>query len=135
MTFYHQQVLKMRDELYANEDLCNQVIRAKLFMDSQLERSLNLDAIAQEASFSKFHFIRLFKNMYGQTPYQYLTTVRIGKAKQLLRTDKPVQDVCFAVGFESTSSFTGLFKKMTGSTPTSYKNRYSGSPDRIINSI
>ncbi|QDK80706.1 helix-turn-helix transcriptional regulator [Spirosoma sp. KCTC 42546] len=131
MTFYHQQVLKIRDELYANEDLCNQIIRAKLFMDSQLERSLNLDAIAQEASFSKFHFIRLFKNMYGQTPYQYLTTVRIDKAKQLLRADKPVQDVCFAVGFESTSSFTGLFKKMTGSTPTAFIEKAVSNRNRI----
>ena len=123
MTFYYQQVLKIRQELYPNEYLCKQVIQGKLFMDRQLESSLTLNEIAKEAALSKFHFIRLFKKMYGQTPYQYLTIVRIEQAKRLLRTGKSVKEVCFAVGFDSTSSFTGLFKKITGSTPISYKNR------------
>ncbi|MVM30416.1 helix-turn-helix domain-containing protein [Spirosoma sp. HMF4905] len=125
MTFYHQQVLKIRDELYPNEHLCNQIIQAKRFMDGQLERNINLTVIAQEASFSKFHFIRLFKRMYGKTPYQYLMMVRIEEAKRLLLTGKTVQEVCFSVGFDSTSSFTGLFKKITGSTPTAFKSRQS----------
>ncbi|QMW04467.1 helix-turn-helix domain-containing protein [Spirosoma foliorum] len=123
MTFYQQQVLKFKNELYPHESLCQQVVQAKRFMDSQLDNNLTLDAIAQEASVSKFHFIRLFKKLYGQTPHQYLILVRIAKAKQLLRTNNSIKDVCFAVGFDSTSSFTGLFKKITGSTPTVYKNR------------
>lgn len=122
MTFYHQQVLKIRDELYANEYVCKQIVQAKQFMDSQLANCINLNDIAEEASFSKYHFIRLFKNIYGQTPYQYLTAARIEKAKRLLRTDKTVKEVCFLVGFDSTSSFTGLFKKITGTTPSAFKN-------------
>lgn len=123
MTFYQQQVLKFKNELYPNEALCQQVVQAKRLMDSEVDGNLTLDAIAQEASFSKFHFIRLFKKLYGQTPHQYLTLVRIEKAKRLLQTNDCIKDVCFAVGFDSASSFTGLFKKITGSTPKAYKNQ------------
>jgi len=77
--------------------------------------------IAGEAFFSKFHFIRLFKKTYNQTPHQYLTLVRIEKAKLLLQTEVAVADVCFSVGFDSISSFTGLFKRITSTTPSFYQ--------------
>ncbi|HEX7902917.1 MAG TPA: helix-turn-helix domain-containing protein [Chitinophagaceae bacterium] len=65
--------------------------------------------------------MRLFKNSYGQTPHQYLTEQRIRKAKQLLRSGMPATEVCRAVGFESISSFTRLFKKMTGTPPSIFQ--------------
>ena len=79
--------------------------------------------MAGEACFSPFHFLRLFKNIYGRTPHQYLTYVRITHARKLLAAGKPVQDTCYAVGFESVSSFTSLFKKQTGHTPAAYMIR------------
>ncbi|MVM41893.1 helix-turn-helix domain-containing protein [Spirosoma sp. HMF3257] len=124
MTFYHQQLIKIRDEVYPDAYVCKRIGEAKRFMDRELECSMSLADIAEEASFSTFHFIRLFKRLYGQTPYQYLIAARIAKAKRLLLSGKTVKDVCFSVGFESTSSFTGLFKKLTGSTPTAFKNKY-----------
>jgi len=106
---------------YPKVYLYKRIVQAKLFIDSNYAGNIDLDNIADEAYFSKFHFIRLFKNIYGKTPHQYLTAVRIEKAMLLLRANKPVSEVCFSVGFESVSSFTSLFKRATGITPTAYR--------------
>jgi AraC-like DNA-binding protein len=100
--------------------LYKRIVQAKLFIDNHFDEQIELDNIADEAFFSKFHFIRIFKNIYGKTPHQYLIHVRIEKAKQFLRNNKSVSASCHEVGFESISSFTALFKKLTGITPSLY---------------
>lgn len=124
MTYYQQQISKIRRELYPKDYLYARIIRAKMFIDQYYYDPIDLDTLAEEACFSKFHFIRLFKNIYGKTPHQYLTHVRIEKAKLLLQSPLAVSSICFGVGFDSVSSFTGLFKKMTGSTPSAFQNRH-----------
>lgn len=104
--------------------LYRRIVQAKLFIDKHYASAIHLDHIADEAFFSKFHFVRLFKFIYNKTPHHYLTTVRIAKAKLLLAENKPVNEVCFAVGFESISSFTALFKKSTGVAPSVYQKNY-----------
>jgi len=121
MTFYHQQILKFKEELYSNEDLYQRVVEAKSFIDKNYFKDIDLNDIARAACFSKYHFLRLFKNIYDKTPNQYLRQLRIEKAKQLLHSGIPVIEICNTVGFDSPSSFTGLFKKMTGFTPTAYQ--------------
>jgi AraC-like DNA-binding protein len=120
MTFYHQQILTIRGNVFPKEYLCSQVIQAKKFIDKNFANNIGLNDIAGEAWYSKFHFLRLFKLIYGRTPHQYLTDVRIEKAKQLLRAGLPVSEVCFSVGFVSISSFKGLFKRYTNLTPARY---------------
>lgn len=110
----------MKAEPYPQFYLYRRIVQAKLFMDNNFSGSIDLDNIADEAYFSKFHFIRLFRKIYGKTPYQYLTAVRIEKAKQLLHTGNPVAETCYATGFESLSSFSGLFKRLTGISPSAY---------------
>lgn len=85
---------------------------------------MDVSNISDEAYFSKFHFIRLFKKTYGKTPHQYLIFVRIDKAKNLLKAGNPVSDVCVSVGFESISSFSGLFKRTIGLTPSAYLGQH-----------
>jgi AraC-like DNA-binding protein len=103
--------------------LYRRIVQAKLFMDSHYDRVIDLDAIADEAFFSKFHFIRLFKATYGKTPHQYLIGVRIENARLLLKNGMPVTDVCYAVGFDSISSFSALFKRLTTFTPSAFQQR------------
>jgi len=110
----------MTTEQYSKVYLYRRIVQAKLFIDSYYADKIDLDNISDEAYFSKFHFIRLFKQIYGKTPHQYLTSVRIEKAIQLLRTEKPVSAVCYSVGFESLSSFSGLFKRIVGITPSAF---------------
>jgi AraC-like DNA-binding protein len=101
--------------------LYKRIVQAKLFMDSHYAEKMDLENIADEAHFSRFHFIRLFKSCYGLTPHQYLTRVRITAAKELLSNGHSVSGVCFTVGFESVTSFTALFKSITGLTPSAYQ--------------
>jgi len=111
----------MTERLFPKIYIYKQMVQAKLFIDNHFAESINLDDIANEAFFSKFHFIRLFKTIYEKTPHQYLTAVRIEKAKELLQTEESVTQVCFSVGFDSLSSFTGLFKRRTTFTPSAYQ--------------
>jgi len=112
--------VKSTIEQYPKVYLYKRVVQAKVFIDSHYAENIELNNIADEAYFSKFHFIRLFKSIYGKTPHQYLTTVRIEKAIQLLRADQTVSEVCYAVGFESLSSFGSLFKRIVGVTPSAF---------------
>ena len=107
-------------EQYPKIYLFRRLVQAKLFIDENFADRLDLENISDEACFSKFHFIRLFRNVYGKTPHRYLTTVRIEKAKILLTKNIPVSEVCYAVGFESLPSFSGLFRKLTGCSPSEY---------------
>ena len=101
--------------------LYRRVVQAKLFIDDHFADSIDLSNIADEAYFSRFHFIRLFKSIYNKTPHQYLIQVRLEKAKLLLTTNIPVTDVCFSVGFASMSSFSGLFKRIVGIFPSKFQ--------------
>jgi AraC-like DNA-binding protein len=111
-------------EPYPQYYLYHRIVKAKLFIDQNYSENIELDNIADEANFSKYHFIRLFKNIYGQTPHQYLTKVRIEKAAIFLQQGCVISDTCYQVGFESITSFTGLFKKLTGQTPREYQQAF-----------
>ena len=113
--------MNLPDNTYPKFYLYNRIVKAKLFIDKNYQDKIDLDNIADEAYFSKFHFIRLFKKIYGKSPHQYLTYVRVEKAKDLLKTETPIADVCYSVGFESISSFTGLFKRYARKTPSQYQ--------------
>ncbi|RYE25637.1 MAG: AraC family transcriptional regulator [Sphingobacteriales bacterium] len=110
----------MLKEQYPKIFLYRRLVQAKLFIDANYAAHIKLNDIAGEAYSSKFHFIRQFKEAYRKTPHQYLTWVRLGKARQLLKEGKSVADVCYAVGFESLGSFTSLFKKTFSVTPSQY---------------
>ena len=108
-------------EQYEKRYLYKRVVQAKLFIDQHYAEHIDLNNIADEASFSKFHFIRLFKTIYGKTPHHYLTQVRIDQAQLLLMKEVSISEVCFAVGFGSVTSFTGLFKKVVGVAPSTFQ--------------
>ena len=59
------------------------IVKAKLFIDDRFADNIDLGNIANQANFSKFHFIRLFKSIYGLTPKNYLIKTRIDKAKKI----------------------------------------------------
>ena len=106
---------------YPRQYLYLRAVRAKLFIDQNFASNIDLSKIADEACFSKFHFVRLFRSIYGRTPHQYLTYVRIEKAKTYLEEGQTVAFACFKVGFDSISSFTGLFKRRIGLTPRQFQ--------------
>jgi AraC-like DNA-binding protein len=117
---------------YPKVYLYRRIVQSKLFIDLHFAEGIDLGNIADEAFFSRFHFIRLFSKIYGKTPHQYLTGVRIREAKLLLKKGNPVSDTCFSVGFESLSSFTALFKKHTGLTPSAFREQQLAREERTV---
>jgi len=98
--------------------------RARDFIDHCYDHPLSLDQISEKACFSRYHFLRLFRQAFNKTPHQYLIERRIEKAKELLGDDElRVTDVCFEVGFQSLGSFSTLFHKTVGQAPLTYRER------------
>jgi len=96
--------------------------RARDLMDREYASSLDVAEIARASYMSQAHFSRQFKKAYGETPYAYLMTRRIERAKALLRQGGlSVTDVCMAVGCTSLGSFSARFTELVGQTPTSYR--------------
>lgn len=107
---------------YNKQYLYQRVISAKAFIEGNYSTGIDLDQVISEAHFSKYHFIRLFKSIYGLTPHQYLTEIRIKKAKiELAESDNSIMNVCLNTGFQSLSSFIHLFKRKTGTSPLQYR--------------
>ena len=101
--------------------------RARAFIDHCYDHPLNLEQISEKACFSRYHFLRLFRQAFKKTPHQYLIERRIEKAKELLTADDlRVTDVCFEVGFQSLGSFSSLFHKWVGHAPATYRERARG---------
>ena len=105
-------------------DTYRRLSRAREFIDDCYHLPLDLDQISRQACLSRYHFLRLFRQVFDRTPHQYLTERRIKRAKELLGSSQlSVTDVCFEVGFESLGSFSTLFHRHVGRPPISYRAR------------
>jgi len=106
------------------EELYRRIHLAKDYAAALFDTPLTLDELASAASLSPNHFLRVFKQTFQQTPYQYITSRRLERARQLLlSTDCSVTDICFSLGFASVGSFSWLFRKKVGCSPTAYRSQ------------
>jgi len=106
---------------------------AKDAMDRDWAEPLDLDAVSAHAGYSRYHFVRAFKAVYGQTPGQYLSRRRIERAEEMLRSaNLTVTEICTLVGFSSLGTFSARFKKQTGLSPTEYRNKHVGRGAALI---
>jgi AraC-like DNA-binding protein len=109
-----------------SEELANlaHLRRARDLMDREYARPLDVPSLARAALMSTAHFSRQFRAAYGETPYAYLMTRRIERAKALLRRDDlSVTEACLEVGCTSLGSFSARFTQLVGETPTAYRGR------------
>ena len=96
--------------------------KARDRIDREYAEPLDVDSLARTALMSSGHFSRSFRAAYGETPYGYLMTRRIERAKALLRRgDLNVTEVCLAVGATSLGSFSSRFTELVGMSPSAYK--------------
>jgi AraC-like DNA-binding protein len=111
------------------EELANlaHLRRARDLIDREYARPLEVAELARAALMSTAHFSRQFRATYGETPYAYLMTRRVERAKALLRRgDLSVGEVCMEVGCTSLGSFSTRFTELVGETPTAYRARDHG---------
>lgn len=128
MTFYLKEINRIKNICYSNSGQIRTVVGTRNYIEDNLDKNLHLDLLSHIRFTSKFHLLRLFKKYYGQTPGQYLIEKRIEKSKFHLKMGMSVAESCYAIGFESPSSFSTLFKKKTGQTPRDFqKEQFSQS--------
>src|SRR5438132_13444589 len=119
MTVKNKTAMKTNDS-----DIHERLCRARKLIDDCYDLPLDLTEISKQACFSRYHFLRLFRNAFETTPHQYLIQRRIEKAKELMRARQlSVTDVCFEVGFESLCSFSSLCRKCVGDAPMNDRKR------------
>jgi AraC-like DNA-binding protein len=108
------------------------LLRAKDLVDARYRDPLDIPALARAAHVSPAHFSREFRRAFGETPHRYLLTRRLERAAELLRnTDRPVAEICFAVGLSSVGSFTTSFGRAYGLSPTAYRSSYPPASARV----
>jgi AraC-like DNA-binding protein len=106
-------------------ELLSRVCHARDLLRDWEDEPLSVIAVARASGLTRFHFIRLFKATFGETPHQYRSRAQIEKAKHLLiLTDLSITDVCMAVGFSSLGSFSALFSRRVGMSPSEFQRRH-----------
>lgn len=106
-------------------------VDAAMWIDANSHDDIGLDGAASEAGLSSFHFLRLFSQVLGVTPHQYLVRSRLRHAARLLADDeRPVTDVAFDVGFADLSNFVRTFHRAAGVSPRGFRQAAKG--DRKI---
>lgn len=102
-------------------ELIRRLELGKAFIHENVNNRLNLDETSRRAYLSKYYFIRLFKQVYGISPYQYFIGLKIKKACELLEDgNRTVTDISIYLGFNDVSSFSNTFKKIKGVSPSNY---------------
>jgi AraC-like DNA-binding protein len=103
-------------------DLFKRLSLAREWIHANYSSPASLEAMAESALLNSQHFLRMFRDCFGSTPHQYLMEVRLAAARQLLlETKEPVTAICRLTGFESLSSFSGLFRQRFGASPKAYR--------------
>ncbi|HEX6712307.1 MAG TPA: AraC family transcriptional regulator [Thermoleophilaceae bacterium] len=98
------------------------LLRARDTMDRRYAEPLDTSALARAALTSEAHFIRTFKQTFGETPHRYLQRRRLERAMALLReTERPVTEICLEVGFTSLGTFSRTFARVLGMSPSAYR--------------
>lgn len=105
-------------KLITNEEVFRSLLMAKSLIDEHLLENLSLETISQSAGISKYHFIRLFKNTFEISPYQYQKRMRLEFAKHQLLEGKELLDVAISIGYADLPTFSKAFKQVFGIAPS-----------------
>lgn len=126
----HRGILREADHVPAlrpatREELYRRLYLTKDYVTACFDQPITLDNLAGVAGLSPNHLLRTFQSLFGRTPYQYVVTVRIERAKALLATSRmPITEICFAVGWKSPGSFSLAFRRQTGFSPREYRCQF-----------
>lgn len=120
-----------RKSLKASSPDRRRAVESALWIDANAHRQIDLGHIAKQAGVSAFHFLRLFSNVLGVTPHQYLVRSRLRHAARLLSDDaRSVTSIAFDVGFGDLSNFVRTFHRAAGISPGRFRAMARG--DRKI---
>ncbi|GGE45023.1 AraC family transcriptional regulator [Pullulanibacillus camelliae] len=125
-------LLKVAEEIahWQTHDLEGVLFQARTYIESHYDQSISLEDVANQVQLSPYYFSKLFKEHFGMTYIDYLTKIRIEKAKVLMRTtNKSQKEICFEVGYRDPNYFSRVFKKWTNLSPTGYRQEEVGTKE------
>lgn len=128
----HRDVYKQAEHLSAvrgstRAELYRRLALARDYIDASIARQVDVTQAADVACLSYYHFLRLFRQAFGETPHKYLTRRRLERAQMLLeKTNRTITEICEDIGFESLGSFSWLFRKHVGVSPDRYRRMIRG---------
>ena len=96
------------------------------YMEEHFSENITLDDLLSMTSFGKSYLLRAFTRQVGVSPYRYLQTIRLDRAKQFLQEGVPPIDAAMMAGFSDQSHFTNFFKEFIGLTPKQYQRIFTG---------
>jgi len=100
------------------------IVKAKQFIAEHYSEPLSLEQVAQAVNTSSFYFCKMFKRITGLNFTEYVSRVRIERAKNLLlNPNLRISEIAFEVGFQSLTHFNRVFRKMVGLSPTDYRGK------------
>jgi AraC family transcriptional regulator len=125
LRYYSASLPTIRDY---TDGLPNSKLRQAIeYINDNLERDLTLAELAAVVELSPNYFVSLFKRSTGLSPHQYVINCRIERAKALLAENQlPIIEVCHRVGFQNSSHFTTVFRRLMGTTPGAYREQTRG---------
>ncbi|HEY0662211.1 MAG TPA: AraC family transcriptional regulator [Lysobacter sp.] len=124
---------RSRTPVRANARDRRRAVRSALWLDAHAHEAIDLQRAADEAGLSAFHFLRLFAQVVGVTPHQYLLRARLRRAAALLADDaRPVTEIALDVGFADLSNFVRSFHRAAGVSPRRFRNAARGDRKRIV---
>lgn len=104
------------------QEIARRLLVARDYLHAYKSEAIGLEELSDAAMLSPNHLLRNFCVYFGCTPFQYLTRLRMKTAEQLLQHSAlPITEICQAAGFESLSSFSWSFKKITGRSPRRFR--------------
>lgn len=123
-TFYELELDRLHRDISLPAKQFMLIRQSKKFMETYYSEKIELNDLAEAAFMSRFHYVRVFKLVYGITPRSFLRDMRISKAKLFLKEGLSITDSCYKVGYESLATFSSTFKKSTGYSPREFKDFY-----------
>ena len=98
------------------------ILKSMQYIKENYAKEVSLEDTAKEANISPHYFCKLFKEETGENFIEYLTNIRIEKAKEMLReTDCSIKEICYEIGYGDPNYFSRIFRKVAGMTPTEYR--------------
>lgn len=121
---FNSKILEPAMDRKLSSDYDELLLKAKEFIEKNFNKDITLEETAHYVGVSSYYFSKIFKTLVGKNYMDYVTDLRIEKAKDMMEnTSESIKEICYEVGYNDPNYFSRVFKKIEGVTPSEYKSR------------
>lgn len=121
---FNSKVIEPAIDRKLSSDYDELLLKAKEFIEKNFNKDITLEETAHYVGVSSYYFSKIFKSLVGKNYMDYVTDLRIEKAKDMMEnTSESIKEICYEVGYNDPNYFSRVFKKVEGVTPSEYKSR------------